>query len=250
MLNKAILTKLYYNDRHSMVEIAKRFGVSRQRVHQVIFGYNAHYKTKKALSLLNQGCLKCGKKAIWLHQEKKHYEAYCKSCFWKMLKEYHLENAVTLNCMVCGKEIKLRYRKELKQLDPQLCGDCRAYGKLKRKSGRKYLRNYQKVNACLDCGKPFTKENPYKSLNRCVKCYSNYHYHHSEKRQAYHRLYYRKYIKTYSKTPGYIKYQHDYNRRPDVRERRNARQRELWANPKTHEYALEIDRQSRIRRLL
>jgi predicted DNA-binding protein YlxM (UPF0122 family) len=211
MLDKLLLIKEYYVDKMTMQAIADRHHRSRQRIHQLLTSYKVAEPNKKNLALLSLPCNKCNKKSTVLHKVGNMYIQLCGKCHQKELKKTREANSIILICSVCGKEIKIEYAKDLKVTKIIKCRDCKEYEK--RKRTKKTVRQFQREKSCIDCKNPFTKKNPYRSLNRCLRCYYIYIYNVNDKRKTYHRKYYQIYSKTYSKTPQYKAYQHEYGKR-------------------------------------
>jgi len=157
MLDKVLIKKLYDN-RFTTTELSERFGVSRQRISQIVFNYKSFggHGHKKILKKISKLCSICGKPRYAIHHidrnpynnRPKNLLPLCDSCH----KDVHRgEKRVTVitkgrwsthfdKCERCGKT-------EHKHIRKGYCLNCF---------------EYSKQNKCIICQKEIT--------NRASRC--------------------------------------------------------------------------------
>jgi len=176
---------------HTYASVARKFGVSRQRIHQIVKDYKntgIHFRINKynmAWKDLCQKCFKNSSKALH-HKDGNNKNdtvsnliPLCSSCH----NQSHilLQKAVKRQCKICKKS---KYYKSNKYVGNPMCDRCYMYQKVGKGM---YIRQHLKSKECITCHRKFDKITLYKCKNTCYKCYRKASY---IKHKDWYRIYY------------------------------------------------------------
>lgn len=152
MLDKQLI-QIEYKNGERYANLARKYHVSRQRIHQIVQNYNSFTY-----------CI-CKKKAILVH----HEDHICKDCH-KIIKT---KESVVVRCTVCRNFTIYREKSFLLRKGHYKCSNCRKYEKIGK---HKHIRDHEKSKYCIQCKMLFNKENPYYQKNMCIKCFGKFRY--------------------------------------------------------------------------
>lgn len=182
------LIKKDFLESHSYVKTAKKFSVTKQRVHQIVADYHATgEKLRRRFHIkLKNNCEVCGKKAVHLHHsdfnnknnDVKNLKSLCKKCHYNAHKAHRRE--IFPSCTNCGRN----FDREIKsyQLKKRLCDTCENI-----LEGTASGRNLFYREKCVDCGKKLYKGK--RSNGRCPNCLFRYK---NSLQKDYFREYYKR----------------------------------------------------------
>lgn len=186
----------------SASEIARKVGLSRQRVHQILKKYltipsriKKKIKVYLAIDICQEHSIK--EKTELHHIDGNNFNNHwtnlmplCKKAHTKIHIENDLKKAIELygTCRECHRPFSGKLRPCRFQLN--LCKKCKIYFDMRKFQGTKktYLRQHEKLDKCVRCDRSF-KEVKFEASNLCSGCWGYYLYNNSEKRRKLHTIY-------------------------------------------------------------
>lgn len=218
----------------SLQRIADEYGLSRQRVSQILLGTKNIRKTiyweliarsKGNCEWCGEFCNQSGKNVIYyLDQDRRNdtienLALLCTDCYYKAVRMEKNHG----QCMICGQnEYKLH-----KRIFGEVCGKCLDEGKYQIFCENHNVWSY-KYDACVQCGR---SDRPHQSHGLCGYCYSKKRYHEDPKR---HYGYVKKWNKENPLQKALIDYVAYKKYREKNKDELNAKFREKYANDKEY----------------
>lgn len=227
-----------------MSALGERYGVSRQRIHQIVKNYSTidpkWKKSKRIKKLLDSGCFNCKNLADVIHHKdgnthnnlSENLLPLCTDCHYSLHAKIREKKNYKYICVICKRENIVKFETPLLRQGKQICEECVHWKSMqkRRKTDRKTLRQYEKLPNCIECGLLFTEEDPYHQSNLHLRCFAKIRYATNAEYREKHRVLVNRWAKTHPEEMRIMqkRSQAKYRSNPEIKLKMNNYSRQYY----------------------